>query len=324
MAPKKRAIASLDGVHAKRLKLGGLLAKLSEAEDTLRQSEQEEQDILAIVKELVASPGKLKGAKAAIMSDMFLKDEFELLHDSVVKLDRVPLKWFATSLSQMSADATDAALKGLKKVDKQVVARTFYFLTRTGPLDKVPCRDPQEFTKYFANRARQLNPDLQNSFNQILDKLSHGWGAIGHFQLCYDSKSGSGGDVESEKAAGCKGNGGQTSHVSWMGYRAPFPEYVSINDKWLFEGNWCIHQAKVMTPPGQKPKIEVNLKSLFPQHVAAEMSPPVGDWRMSGAGQASEQLPVASPLAARERKPASPKPAFDDKKFKNMVKKLKS
>ena len=87
---KANTITSLDGVHAKRQRLGELLAKLGEAEDTLRHSEQSEQDILAIVKELVASPSKLKGAKAAIMSDMFLKDEFELLHESVLKLTGCP------------------------------------------------------------------------------------------------------------------------------------------------------------------------------------------------------------------------------------------
>lgn len=308
---KTKAPVSLSGLAAKRIKMGALLTKLSEAEDTLRQSEQEEQDVLAIVKELVANPGKLKGAKAAIMSDMFLKEDFEQLHESIVKLDRVPLGMFASVLAKISAEATKDALKSLKKVDRQCVARLFYYVTQTGPLDKVPSRNPTEFVDYFVARAKQVNPRFEQNLKHAMDNLSSGWPEIGHFKLCASG----GGDELKPKI----------SHVAWMGHKVPFPAYVSVDSKWAFDGNWCIALARVSTPVGHKPKIEINLKSLFAEAVCEKMSPAVRDWRVVGGdgGRGDDSPQDASPAADRARKPNSPKPVFDEKKFKNMVKQLK-
>lgn len=72
-------------------------SEIQAKENAIAEDCKEENDIMMIVKELMASPAKIEGCKAAVLGDFFLPaedDDDAPLHPTLTRLHRVPKKFW--------------------------------------------------------------------------------------------------------------------------------------------------------------------------------------------------------------------------------------
>ena len=327
MAPKKKTQAStgrkirrptMASISAKKQRIGNMLKTLDEEESSLTDGQRVERDILAIVNELVLKPQQIERTKKYVLSDMFEPEAGEdELHETIIKLERVPQSWFVDVLKAVYTAVDADMLANAAKVDKKVRPKLFYWLFNVSPNAKVPRRVYSLFLEYFRNRTREQKLD-HNRLRKILDSLSSAvmvpWDEVGVYELhpaCLDTSQPH-----------------QYTHIMFRGdasSKVPLPEILRDTEHWEIAHNYCADSAKLVSPGPEGPsKYTCLVHSFFPELSLRKLEPSVEDWRYldkddRGAGTSASPV-ISSPSSSS----ASPAPVPEKPAHKITAEKLKS
>lgn len=152
MAPT-RVGTSLRSLSNKRARIGNICRGLEEKEREIEERERVEHDVVDIVQALLDDPQKIPGCRRAVMSNQFAGGGSckGFLHDTIIKLDRVPDFWKQEVLSQLGKEWAPENLKDKKTNCKGYVEKALY---RSSALRrKTRCRAGKNMTSCCISRS---------------------------------------------------------------------------------------------------------------------------------------------------------------------------
>ena len=262
--PDKKASKKM--VDTMKAKASEKLREADKQEEKLEAEEKVEADLASIICELIAKPEKLKRAKKAILSDQFLDPvENPLLHDTIIKMDRVPGTWLERYLKHRVPALTDEKLKSMRKADGQSSTKHFFKATRSSPSQRVPARSYPEFEAYYDKRVKDM--DLQASLELILTINAKDYAC---FRLWKASD-----DLECFTHVVLQDDAG--ADIA----RGELPKHYRITtDDWKLDKNWDMLGAKLLPKESKSKKKDVIiLAEYFDERDISTACPEVPDWR---------------------------------------------
>lgn len=274
MAPKRGVATSLRSLSNKRARIGNICRELEEKEREIEQHERVERDIVDIVQALLDDPQKILGSRRAVMSNQFVSDSGKgVLHNTIIKLDRVPDFWKQDVLSQLGREFLPENLKDKKSKCKGYVEKAFYRVTRTSSQDPVPSKKKDEFMLYFPERMKTFNPRLHKA---LLKKRVESEEVPPVLTLVADPPDGGKFTkmVVTDRPEIC----------------ADIPNSYTVDASWTFGPTFAFKSVKLSTLLNVAPKLEFYVHTLFGKNDAAidGWFPAVADWRRPAGEEAGE------------------------------------